>query len=96
MHYWIWLTDRKTGNPYIYRDSFLPGVIPQHVLEMMVCPGPLCRPSLDDAGLCEHCTMACHPHVMQPVPEKDGYYRHLCTVLFHDAVKPAWRMEDVV
>ena len=97
MHYWIILKNKR-GDAYHFHDSFLPGLIPEHVIEMMVSPGPLCRPTADDLGLCEHCTMDCHPHVMQPVPgrEREGVYRHLCTVMFHDAVQPAWRMEDVL
>lgn len=90
MLYWIILRNKR-GEPYHHHDNFLPGVVPDHVLETMRVPGPLCYPSITDQGLCEHCTMGPHCHVIEY-----GTGRKYCTVLFHDAVKPKWRMADVL
>ncbi len=51
----------------------------------------------DNMGICKGCEMACHCHVLVPIPNIAGCdsYKKLCTVLFHDLVKPQWRLEDV-
>jgi len=93
MIYWITLYNKKR-EAYHYYESILPGIIPDHVLESMRVPGPLCRPDWpQDNGLCEHCTFDTHCHVMEATER--GTWRHLCPVLFHDVLKPKWRLEDV-
>jgi len=82
MTYWIWLR-RRSGEPTIHRDSLLPGVIPGRVM-LMLSVG-----FADRMGLCAHCGMAGRCHVIGPAGEK------YCTVLFHDAALPRWRLEDV-
>lgn len=81
--YWIWLKGRKRG-PYIFEDV-VPWVIPQWRIEQ----------TLDsfvdkELGFCKNCNgYICH--VIE-----HGTGRKFCTVLFHDLVKPGWKLEDVV
>jgi len=81
MTYWLWLTNRRGS--YVHRDSVLPGVVPSHVMELLTVG------FAESMGLCHGCTMACRCHVIGPRGLK------YCTVLFHDAVQPAWRLEAV-
>ncbi|MCE5279407.1 MAG: hypothetical protein ABFD92_02160 [Planctomycetaceae bacterium] len=83
MNYWIWLC-RRDGSRRVHRDSFLAGLIPQRVIDMLTIA------FADGLGLCHGCTMASRCHVIGP----DG--TKYCTVLFHDAVRPAWRIEAVL
>jgi hypothetical protein len=84
--YGIILRDRK-GHPEWFFDSVLPGLIPDHVFDLMVCD------VVDkQLGLCKICDVAggrCH------VIEQ-GTGRKLCPVLFVDAVKPPWTVDQVV
>lgn len=82
------------GEPYYYKDSWLPGMfVPPRVLSLMLCE------FVDEVlGLCAYdCPMAscCHVCVRIPHEEQDTYWK-LCTVLFHDAVKPKWKLKDVI
>jgi hypothetical protein len=96
MFYWIWIT--KPGKyPELVEDSILPGFIPDEVLAMMDV-----RFVKKELGLCTHCEMASHCHVIESRPEDgDSGWRvspntgKYCTVLFHDAVKPNWKLEHV-
>lgn len=86
MHYWI-LLKNKQGDAYHHFDNFLPGLVPDSTLEIMnaiVTAWPM-----DE--LCVACPLDCRPHVIEL---ESG--RKYCTVLFHDAVKPRWRLEDLV
>jgi hypothetical protein len=67
-------------------EPLLPGFIPGRVLDMMEV-----RFVEDELRLCRECEMACKCHVI----EFPGG-RKLCTVLFHDAVRPRWRLKDVI
>lgn len=82
MNYWIWLR-RKDGRPFVHHDNFLPGLVPAHVVEMLT------DRFAADLGLCGECSMASHCHVI------DASGAKYCTVLFHDALRPAWRLESV-
>lgn len=82
MNYWLWLR-RSNGEPYVHQDGFLPGLVPASVMEMLTCVFAL------ELGLCQECSMASHCHVIG----LDG--TKYCTVLFHDATRPHWRLENV-
>lgn len=43
-----------------------------------------------DLGLCEHCDL---DHFCHPIDETGRKY---CTVLFHDAIKPDWKLKDLI
>lgn len=96
MHYEIDLLD-KNGEPYYFRDVLLDGIIPKHVIEMM---DP--RFVSNELDLCKECPMDCHCHVLvldqDTINKKDGSgesYSKLCTVLFHDVVRPKWKLKDI-
>lgn len=82
MNYWLWLR-RRNGDAYAHCDGFLPGLIPTRVLEMLTVA------FAEDLCLCRECSMAPRCHVIGPRGVK------YCTVLFHDCVRPAWKMEAV-
>jgi hypothetical protein len=44
-----------------------------------------------ELGLCEHCTLDTYCHVVE-YPSGRKY----STALFHDAVKPAWEIDQLV
>lgn len=80
----------KNKDPEWFNYALLPGFIPEHVLNMMeaLFVGR-------ELGLCHDCPMACSCHVIW----WDKSYNHgkkLCTILFHDAVKPKWKLKNVV
>jgi hypothetical protein len=87
--YWIWLQD-KHGKPYIYRDSFLPGLIPPEVLQLMLLTGWK-NNGVEMLDICDECPMDSRCHVLE-----EGTGRKFCTVLFHDAVKPPWKISEVL
>jgi len=82
MIYWIFLHTRK--GMMRFEDAFLPGIIPERVLSM-------CRANFAyELGLCKHCEMAWRCHVI------DSRGNKYCTILFHDVVKPGWKLEQVL
>lgn len=84
MQYWVCL---KKGDGYIhYYDYFLPGLIPDHVLELMIAN------TVDEKmGLCKNCESAYHCHVIE-----EGTGKKYCPILFCDVVKPNWRVEQLL
>ena len=89
MQYAIWLRSKRTGEPVWHEDSILPGIVPDHVLDLMITG------VIRELGMCWQCPLAGHCHIMVHVPGESGM-PGLCTVLFHDAVKPEWKLEEVV
>lgn len=89
MQYSIVLSNPKTGNAEYYDDVLLPGFYPEHVFDLMVA-GMVHK----EMGICEHRDMACHCHVLHWIDEHKA--RKLCTVLFHDLIKPRWKLKDVI
>ena len=76
----------KTG-PEWFEDSILPGLIPDHVFDLMVD-----RVVDEQLGLCRICDVhGTRCHVIDW--SKGG--RKLCPVLFVDAVKPPWTVDQV-
>ena len=92
MLYWVIIQKHNkrgapVGDPFFLHDDFIDGLVPDHVLEMMICLNVR-----DQLGLCGHCGQDTHCHVIE---HPSG--RKYCPILFHDAVKPAsWRVEDLL
>lgn len=84
MQYSIML--RRRDRVFWYYDSILPGIVPDRVIDMMVC-----RFVEEQLGLCAHCDA--HGSRCHVIEEPSG--RKLCPVLFHDAVHPPWRVCEV-
>lgn len=75
----------------IFEEALLPGFIPDAVVDMMRC-----ERVERDLKLCRHvgCQQAYHCHVL--LATKDPHtYEKLCPVLFHDVVKPEWKVEEL-
>jgi len=86
MQYWIWLRSGN-GEPYIYSDSVLPGVVPSRVIDLL-----LDRVVDEDLGLCATCDVRGQRcHVIEC-----GTGRKFCPVLFSDVFQTAWRVADVL
>ena len=83
MFYSIWLKDRK-GEPFNWEDGFLPGIIPAHQIEHTACQ------FVEALGICKTCegTLA---HVIE-----EGTGRKFCPILFHDLLKPKWKVRDLI
>jgi hypothetical protein len=84
MFYWITIIG-KNGEPVEYEDSFLPGIkIPDRIILLL-------RADFADnvLELCELCHMDRHCH---PIGSRGEKY---CTILFYDAIKPIWTLEQV-
>jgi len=91
MQYWIWLVKKahrnKDYDTYIFEESFLPGLrIPERVESLLTVKWV----EENYPHWCRECGMDDHPHPIRPDGSK------FCTILFHDAVKPKWKLEDVV
>ena len=76
----------EDGWPYWFHDAILPGLIPSHVFDLMVCD------VVDkQLGLCSICDVqGSRCHVIE-----EGTGRKLCPVLFADAVHPPWKVEQI-
>jgi hypothetical protein len=85
MHYWIFLTT-KSGATVQFKDQILPGVVPDHVLDLM--EAMFVEKELKLCKLCDVQGRRCHV-----IDEATG--RKLCPVLFVDAVKPPWTVQEV-
>jgi hypothetical protein len=89
---------RRGGRVIFFRDYFLDGFVPTHVIDMMWD-----RFVDEELGLCKDChDVACRCHVMQLCEELDcggekpaTVYRKLCPILFHDAFKPPWKIKEL-
>lgn len=77
----------KKREPSWFFDSILPGIIPDRVFDMMV--DSFVRDELDLCRLCD--VDGCRCHVIE---EPTG--RKLCPVLFWDAVRPPWKVSEVL
>lgn len=84
MVYWIWLKDRK-GNPFIFSESYLPGIIPQKQIEHT--HSAFVRSKLK---LCETCSGA----VGHVIEAKTG--EKYCPILFSDLFKTRWSPKDLL
>jgi len=49
--------------------------------------------TIDDLGLCKNCEFDCHCHILRKIAR--GTWDKLCSVLFHDLVKPPWKLEEL-
>ena len=84
--YWITLKDKKKGTR-VFEDQILPGLIPDHVFDLMVCD--IVEKQL---GLCALCDVqGARGHVIE---EKTG--RKFCPILFADVVHPPWKVDQIV
>ncbi len=85
MQYRVILRKGKYDHRY-YHDYFLNGLIPDHVLELMIAN------TVDEKmGICDGCEAAFHCHVIE---EETG--KKYCPILFHDVVKPGWKVSQLV
>jgi len=88
MQYEILLKGKKydcDGEWGRFRESFLPGMKIKERLEPM-----LTVDFAEQFKLCDGCSMDTHCHPMKPDGSK------YCTILLYDAVKPKWKLKDVV
>ena len=82
MHYWVIL--RRRGEISYHHDYFLDGLVPQRVIEMTL------DRFAEELGLCGSCDLGSHCHVI-----KESSGRKYCSVLFHDVVRPAWKLKEL-
>ncbi len=90
MQYSIFIKDKPYKPDYNYHiieECFLPGIIiPLRIEELLTSEWV----EKYYPEWCFECSMACHNHPIRPDGSK------FCTILFHDAVKPKWKIEDVL
>ena len=85
MQYWIYLN--KNGEPKLFQDSLL-DIYPKRTIDLMEF-----NKVPEKIGMCHECSLNCHCHVMEEI--KEGTYRLLCPILFHDVVKPPWKLSEI-
>ena len=81
--YWIHVYVK--GEPTIFEEALLP-FIPERVVKLTNA-----QHVDNELGLCELCDMDEHCH---PINSETG--EKYCTVLFHDLIKPKWKIKQVV
>jgi len=93
MQYWIIIKTKKTRNEevdydwYHHHDCFLPGMrIPERIEPMLTVEWV----NNNSPEWCSSCELSYCAHPIKPDGSK------YCTVLLHDAVKPNWRIKDIV
>ena len=87
MYYWIWLRKGKKGDPIFFQDSRL-DIFPKRTIDLMEF-----NQAPEKTGICHDCHLDTHCHVMVEIA-KDTY-RKLCPVLFHDVIKPPWKLSEI-
>ena len=93
MEYWIFIKG-KGGNLIRYRDYFLDGIFPKHVIDMTEC-----RYVDETLNLCRLCDVKgarCHVMIKDRESQYEESYIKYCPILFHDIIQPAWSVNDVV
>jgi len=85
MYYWIWIIDPKTGDPIVFEDSILPGIIPERTINMLIS-----TEFSQKHNYCKHCGLSSTGHAI----DKDG--NKYCTMLLHDVLKPKWNFNQLV
>ncbi len=82
-YYGVWVM--RKGKPLWFTGSILPGIIPIHKIAQTYAF------YVDDVlGICVDCSGAiCH--VIE-----EGSGNKFCPVLFHDLVKPKWKVKDLI
>ncbi len=83
MFYWVWLKDKR-GKPFIYEDSLLPGIIPAHQIAHTSCE------FVQKLGICR----SCHGAMAHVIEAETG--RKFCPILFHDVIRPGWKVQDLL
>ena len=90
MQYWIYLKKKPYKPDFdckIFEECFLPGMrIPLRIEELLTAQWV----EQYFPEWCSHCGLDSHPHPIRPDGSK------FCTILLHDAVKPKWKIEDVL
>jgi hypothetical protein len=88
-------TYHQNGEWYYLTEALLPGIIPNHVFDMMECP--FVENELDLCRLCDVQSTRCHIELERRVGRSKRILRQkLCPILFHDVVKPKWKLDDIV
>ncbi len=85
MQYWIYL--RKNGEPKLFRDSIL-DIFPRRTFDLMEF-----NKVPEKLGMCDECNLNSHCHVMEEIDEFSS--RLLCPILFHDVIKPPWKLSEI-
>jgi hypothetical protein len=87
MQYWIYIAKNRQRQDYkIVEEYFLPGFrIPERIENMIT----VAWVEKHFPDWCRHCGMDDKSH---PISHDGSKF---CTVLFHDAVRPDWRLENV-
>lgn len=78
----------KNGEPVNFEDAYLPGFYP--VPDKLL---PHLKSAWVDKHYPEWCSECGLDDCCHPIAEDGSKY---CTVLFHDAIRPPWKIEDVV
>lgn len=85
MTYWIYL--KIKGEPVLFEDSLL-DIYPQRTLELMEF-----NKVPEKIGMCKECNLDTRCHVMVEIDKNTSM--KLCPILFHDVVKPRWKLKDI-
>lgn len=85
MQYWIWLN--KKGEPKFFQDALL-DIYPRRTFDLMEF-----NQVPEMLGMCHECGMDTKCHVMEWIDERTS--RKLCPILFHDVVKPPWKLSQI-
>lgn len=82
MEYWVYLNRR--GKVFQFKDRILKSVYDFDLLLADLA---------DELGLCKDCPFDCVCHVLRKINENT--WDKLCSVLFHDLIKPPWKLEEL-
>lgn len=85
MYYWIWL-NRK--NKLILFEDYILDIFPKRTIDLMEF-----NKVPEKIGMCDDCNLNSHCHVMERIAENT--FRLLCPILFHDVVKPRWKLSEI-
>jgi len=82
------VTLRKKGEPFFFSETLLDGLFAKELLLHTRVD------FIEKLGLCDRCygRMA---HIISNDIDPGGYTNKYCPVLFHDLVKPGWKLEWV-
>jgi hypothetical protein len=78
----------KRGNPIYYTETLLDGLFDKEFILHTRSD------FVERLGLCDKC-YGCICHVVSNDVDPGGYTNKFCPVLFHDLIKPSWKLQDV-
>jgi hypothetical protein len=82
------VTLKKHGEIIFFTESLLDGLFDKELVLHTRAD------FIERLGLCDTC-YGCMPHIICNDVDPEGYTNKFCPILFHDLIKPSWKLQEV-